>query len=409
MRSISITARLLLIALLLSIPVVVLVYMLSSEQQKAITFAEAERRGVEYHAPVRALMEDLVKHRTAGARYLASNGANRDALLQLQSEVDESLARLAEVDGRLGAEMQTTAQFTSLRKSWDDLRGQVMGWTATDLPLYLSIHNQVNYDLVRLANKMGNHSNLILDPDIDTYYLMDATQFKLPTLLDQVGQLQTHGIIVIELYGVSGDRLSEEETAKVREVVAASRAQIESAVIRSQSVLDEGQVNLQYAYAANPGLRANMSGPGDALKQSVTDVIDLTRLKLTRAPQVDASAWLGQTDRVLSGGLSMFDVSLANLDNGLKVRIEHASGARTVALGSAVAVLAFALGLVMLIARSITVPLARLSHAAEQVSTGNLTAPIDLEGGDEISVLAAQFNRMRESIRLAADHLGSAF
>ena len=42
--------------------------------------------------------------------------------------------------------------------------------------------------LLSLIVHVGDESNLTLDPDLDTYYLMDTLQFRLPVLLDTGGR-----------------------------------------------------------------------------------------------------------------------------------------------------------------------------------------------------------------------------
>lgn len=37
---------------------------------------------------------------------------------------------------------------------------------------------------------MGDDSNLTLDPDLDTYYLQDIVVTKVPSLLNQLGEVQ---------------------------------------------------------------------------------------------------------------------------------------------------------------------------------------------------------------------------
>ena len=44
-----------------------------------------------------------------------------------------------------------------------------------------------------LVNKIGDASNLILDPDLDSYYVMDIALLRLPEAVDQARVLMTHG------------------------------------------------------------------------------------------------------------------------------------------------------------------------------------------------------------------------
>jgi hypothetical protein len=43
--------------------------------------------------------------------------------------------------------------------------------------------------LLAMIVQVGDGSNLTLDPDLDTYYLMDMVQFRLPVLLDAVARV----------------------------------------------------------------------------------------------------------------------------------------------------------------------------------------------------------------------------
>ena len=55
---------------------------------------------------------------------------------------------------------------------------------------------------------------------------------------------------------------------------------------------------------------------------------------------------------------------------------------------------------IVVIARSITKPLARLNRAARRIASGNLDAPVpDIKGGDEVAQLAKDFAQMRNALR----------
>ena len=43
--------------------------------------------------------------------------------------------------------------------------------------------------------QVANGSNLILDPDLDTYYLMDTLIAKLPTAADQAGRTKDLALV----------------------------------------------------------------------------------------------------------------------------------------------------------------------------------------------------------------------
>src|SRR5262249_26438628 len=60
-------------------------------------------------------------------------------------------------------------------------------------------------DARSLAARIGDDSNLTLDPDLDTYYLQDIVVGKLPTLLGQFGEAQRIFREVMAAGALSGD------------------------------------------------------------------------------------------------------------------------------------------------------------------------------------------------------------
>lgn len=52
------------------------------------------------------------------------------------------------------------------------------------------LHRQLLIDIANLRSHVGDSSNLILDPDLDSYYLMDTVLLKLPSTADQLVELR---------------------------------------------------------------------------------------------------------------------------------------------------------------------------------------------------------------------------
>jgi hypothetical protein len=150
----------------------------------AIEFNAKERVGVEYVGPAGTLLGDLVGLRTAAV--LAGNGDAEasTALPSLKETVAKDVAALTEVDSRLGGTLRTTEQ-------WTELKGQIEKAAAATFET--STDASAAYDPLAegvrsLIVTAGNYSNLILDPDLDSYYLMDNVINKLPQLGDDVGR-----------------------------------------------------------------------------------------------------------------------------------------------------------------------------------------------------------------------------
>jgi hypothetical protein len=96
-------------------------------------------------------------------------------LLDLQNKIDQAFTELSEVDRKLSSVLQTGDNLKDIKISWQGLR---------DSQEYTEFRN---HDLLieqidRFRSYIVDASNLILDPDLDTYYLMDAIALKLPEM-----------------------------------------------------------------------------------------------------------------------------------------------------------------------------------------------------------------------------------
>jgi hypothetical protein len=150
--------KFLLISLLFAAPLWLTLYLWLDELHERIAFAEKERAGVEYVAAVDRLIEHILLGRADG---VAAAAEAVDAL-----------------DRRLGSELQT-------RQLWARVRGAALEAGAPPVERSLAA-----LDLIAHA---GDISNLILDPDLDSYYLMEAVVMRLPELAIQLGAVAAAG------------------------------------------------------------------------------------------------------------------------------------------------------------------------------------------------------------------------
>jgi HAMP domain-containing protein len=92
----------------------------------------------------------------------------------------------------------------------------------------------------------------------------------------------------------------------------------------------------------------------------------------------------------------------------MAVPIRNAERAFYTFMGSLAAVFGLAfLVLNLMLSRMIVQPISRMSHAADQISTGNFEIPeLPESGKDEIALLGRAFNRMRRSLQKALQMIG---
>jgi diguanylate cyclase (GGDEF)-like protein len=137
--------RLAVVVMLLLIPILLLGYLFAVQSQKDIGFAEKEIEGVRYLSEATDVLFDL----TAGRSPATQGGFRRIA---------------DELDPLMDTERQSAAVVQLLNERP----------IATDKAID-KLHS--------LIVRIGNQSNLILDPDLDSYYLMDLVLQRLPDIV----------------------------------------------------------------------------------------------------------------------------------------------------------------------------------------------------------------------------------
>lgn len=180
--------KFLLISLLFILPLALVMNFLISELDSRIEFTQKEIYGNAYLRPIAQLWQYIPKRQLVLQNQFQQsqqsvNLTAQSEILQLQSRelddlqdlIDAAFANLSNVDRRLDMAVQTSEMLKELHLSWQDLQNMAgfIGFRNHDLLIE---------KLARFRVHVVDYSNLILDPDLDTYYLMDASAVKLPEM-----------------------------------------------------------------------------------------------------------------------------------------------------------------------------------------------------------------------------------
>lgn len=234
-------------------------------------FVDRERMGSAYLRPLDQLIGSLTAAQSA-----AVQGARVDA-----ASVHESVGVVEAVDRAAGASLQS-------RQRWRDLRVQI------DRVLASRTSGRGAYDAfapvvalcLDLARQVGDTSMLILDPDLDTRYLMDAALPRLPEAMVYAGRAADL-VALADGRTLAGAEASEVAVARYRVATAAADA----ATGLGKSVGSTSRASLGPAITAQlDAFRAAVDGfAPPAVLASLAAPVDLDKLA-TAAAEVGAAA-----------------------------------------------------------------------------------------------------------------------
>ncbi|WOI45485.1 diguanylate cyclase [Acidovorax sp. BLS4] len=229
-----------------------------------------------------------------------------------------------------------------------------------------------------LLTTVGNQSNLILDPDLDSYYVMSLILLRFPELL-QV----THDTAAF--LNAPGARQGDHRAAEL--LTLAGR--LDAVMLGIDADYDQAFI------AGSPALRAALDAQRAALRQAGNDLQALLQ-GIAQGEGRTAAAELPARQRALLGALQTAWVQgTAQLDRLLYTRVDDLFARMWLHLGTAVLLLGCILSLVTLVARQIAKPLQQLARVADEVRrSGDHTLRAHWISRDEIGRLVTAFNGM---------------
>jgi diguanylate cyclase (GGDEF)-like protein/PAS domain S-box-containing protein len=353
--------KLMLIYLLDLTAVIYVSGILINEKFIAIDFARKEVQGSAYIA---ALREPLL----AAARLDSGDVDQRTALPPL-------VAGVTQAQSEHGAGMDSQRLARELEQTLLRLAA-APGPTAGDALVAAAL--QQGRDLL---TRVGNQSNLILDPDLDSYYTMSLIVLRYPELLDVV-----HGmgrLLQQSAQPGGGADLAQ----RTRYLVAEGRlgAVAQSIVSDHAEAYAAGGTTLAAALRPHEAALAQRI---DAFRQAARSAVDTADGRAHGAAVAAQRLLLGDLRAAWAGAGLQLDGLLATRIHGLYVRM-------AMHLGTALALLLVILTVVTVVARSIARPLRHLAGVADEVRrTGDHTLRASWEGRDEIGRLVSVFNGM---------------
>jgi methyl-accepting chemotaxis protein len=364
-----------LIGLLFVLPSAYVSYLQFRGTTSDIVFNRAEHDGVVYIEVALGYLDALARHRVHAAAADRGVAGAEAAAAATRAEVDAAARALDEVDARLGVALKTTARWRSARQLWSDAS------RATDRrDAALAAAATAVVDLI--VNHAGNHSNLILDPDLDSYWLMDAALIKIPSLTTTVADLTTAA-----LRGDAG----ADRTERTIELAGLYRL---SAILATD--LETVDVATAINETKNFGKSATLPGlatPARAVTAATAELGAGIRAGYLGATGGDDAALAAAPGRALAAIHTLAVRTLPELDGLIARRVDAYSGERrnaVIAMALAVLVLVYVFAALYATVRR---SLADIGDAIDRMADGDLSATIATDSSDEISTLARSFQQ----------------
>ncbi len=371
-RRISFQAKALWVTAAFLVPLVMLLQFVWEGAAAQVSFARSERQGVAYARPLLDLM------RAAQGRRLAAV-AGQAELPEWQAKVQAAFGQVQSRHLELGRLLGAEQAFAALRQAHDGLMSVPVAATADDT---LLAHDGYVSAVLGVLGEVANGSQLVLDPDADTFHLMEMSVSRGPLQLENTARLLSLGTMVLKS-GEFGTARREQMT-------------------RWSAVSDFIERDVENAYqrgvSAAPALAALFDMKGvDADALAFYEAVRKQVLGAALAGNAEEFQALGQ--QALKRQTEAVQKTLDSLDAGLQQRIERLRRTLAAQLGASLLCILVAGYLMVSFYKVMMGGLQEVASHLSEISRGNLTTSPMPWGRDEAAQLMLTLGEMQASLR----------
>ncbi len=392
-----ISSKLAIVGLSFTLPIATMLSLMIADKQKDITFSYLETLGNAYQKPLEGVMESLSTHRLLVQRANFGDAESEKQLAAIRQTIESRLQILNEVDKKIGADLQFTAEGLGKRSreqfTAEKLTTELQKFISQDTKqIQMADYSRFFSHIRTMITHSGDTSNLILDPDLDSYYLMDVSLLALPQIQDR---LQDMAVFVENIH--DSGVITDQQRIQASVYAAFLReADLDRIILSSQTALNEDQ----NFFGLSDSLQKTLPLGMQLLKQNVEPIIaSLTRLAQAESPkQLNRTEFRQAIDLALVNVYSYHALSFVELNRLLDVRIDDIKANKLQAILWTTVSLIFSFLLFLVIATSIIRRVGKISQATRLIADGNLTARVGIQGGDELGQLARSFDQMTDNV-----------
>jgi methyl-accepting chemotaxis protein len=358
-------------------------YFYIGESGKLLTALKGEQEGLAPAALGLKAVQLTQQHRAMSALLL--NGApdaesKRDAK---QAEADKAYA-LLEAEVRKLDKKPISAQWDIVWRDWQTLRGNVKNKAITS-PQSFAAHSALVPKIITLNELISDHYGLSLDPDRDTYQLIQSMYYQLPMLTEELGRLRAKGTAPLTK----------------KEITPEDRLALQGIIARVNDRLGQTSGAYTKAITENPDIDSKLTTRFKAAVDAATSISALAENEIIKPETLsyDALKWVAESTAAIDAQFDLNAAAAAEIDRMIAGKIDRFNSVRWMMLASCIALVAVAAYMAVLIMRSVTTPLNNAISVAQSVASGNLVNDFDVGPENEVGQLLRALKEMNDSLR----------
>ena len=370
-----------LITLIFALPLIAFLPLVFEQSTYIDRYGHKEAQGTIYLRGLWQLTNNLQTLQYASGEYSEGMGSFT-AVEEAQADTEADFQALETIHQQYGGSLALDFDINELKVQWQDLKTNLQ-----DGPRAENVADLIS-SIGQLTKEVGDTSYLILDPDLDTYYMMDTVLLKMPE----------NQALLFQILLITDEAIDNQASTPERE------AQLVVLIGRLESNLNILDRNIQTALQNNPS--GTFQPLVDASRQNyINSSLSFANLIKTnllgdQLTQVNAETLDSSYFEARQAADAFYESASQALEIGIHTRITNLSARLyTVATIAILSVLvAFVIGLLTM--RAISGPLVQLISATKRLAAGEMTARVPIARNDEVGQVAYSFNLMAQELQV---------
>ena len=391
----TIRRRLFAILAVLLVPILVLSHVLNGELSSEIDFSHKQLTGIEYLRPLTVLLNEVADYQILVVRQASGEADVEGEMRAAEAAIDKAFSNLLAEDKKSAAILDLTPETISKHVNEDITAAMLqMKWNALKSTTryspeaYQAFYTQV----MAMISHVGNISNLILDPDLDSYYLVDVIVNALPKALDKLTAVKIDGYKVLQ---ANDGLLTPDVITKFDVSGEVLRTTAISAV---QSNIETSLAQDKNFYGESPSLAPVLTPALKSYEES-SNKFFATMRHITSGGKLSGGEFVDIVNELHDGSADISQKVMDELEKLIQARIENLRMKWRTTFGEVIAGVLLALLLFWLISASIANPMRRLVVAMQRISDGDTDFEVQTsERNDEISRLNRAVVVLKETV-----------
>ncbi|MEM7515667.1 MAG: methyl-accepting chemotaxis protein, partial [Planctomycetota bacterium] len=372
------------LAFALAIPAILYLALNDRFQERERVLVRAE--GLQLISELYEVFEGIPRHRGLMNAYLGGNFSELERAQGLIPEINAGMAAIESVDQTLADRFDTTQDFSAIRQGWNELSSEAGAVLPSPSAQGASWrrHTGLIADILLLIQKVADNSGLRADPDIGNSYLVRSLTESFPTSAENLGQLRGLG---------SGFAARQEAP------VGDAQGEL---IFLSRSI-DRELTALENAVRIIGGVRPEVQGE---LDQSMSGLAVGTRTFLNAANDevifaeevtVPSAEYFDLGTAAITPYFGVQETMLRQLNGQIAERLATLQNEIALVVAVVIAAALLTLGLVILIARSITGQVNRLNELFAEINQGRFSTRARVTSSDELGNMTGSLNTMLDN------------